>query len=129
VRTLRGQREDKFDERCAILCTARASTVAPEGKTAGMMLANPRARHPSQSALKERSPMANQNGTTTDGRDIAAMVDEARTRVEDIRGRAMNTIDTVDRRLSTAMRENPMLVLGAAVGVGYVIGRIFSKLR
>lgn len=74
--------------------------------------------------------MANQNGTTTtEGRDIGAMVDEARTRVEDFRGRAMNTIDTVDRRLSTAMRENPMLVLGVAVGVGYVVGRIFSKLR
>lgn len=75
--------------------------------------------------------MANQNGstTTTDGRDLASMVDEARTRVEDIKGRAMDTIDTVDRRLSTAMRENPMLVLGCAVGVGYVIGRVFSKLR
>lgn len=75
--------------------------------------------------------MANQNGstTTTEGRDIAAMVDEARTRVEDIKGRAIDTIDNVDRRLTTAMRENPMLVLGCAVGVGYVIGRVFSKIR
>lgn len=75
--------------------------------------------------------MANQNGstTTTDGRDIAAMVDQARTRVEDAAGRAKATLDTVDRRLSTAMRENPMLVLGAAVGIGYVVGRIFSKIR
>ena len=75
--------------------------------------------------------MANQNGstTTTDGRDIAAMVDQARTRVEDAADRAKATLDTVDRRLSTAMRENPMMVLGVAVGVGYVVGRIFSKLR
>lgn len=74
--------------------------------------------------------MANQNGsTTTDGRDIAAMVDQARTKVEDAADRAKATFDTVDRRLSTSMRENPMLVLGAAVGVGYIVGRIFSKIR
>jgi len=74
--------------------------------------------------------MANQNGTAqTDGRDISAMVDQARTRVEDAAGKAKRTLDTVDQRLSVVMRENPMLVLGAAVGVGYVIGRIFSKLR
>ena len=74
--------------------------------------------------------MANQNGTTTtDGRDIQAMVDQARTRVEDVAGRAKATLDTVDRRLSTAMRENPLLVLGCAVGVGYVIGRVFNKIR
>lgn len=75
--------------------------------------------------------MANQNGSTTatEGRDLSAMVDDVRTRAEDIKGRAMDTIDTVDRRLSTAMKENPMLVLGVAVGVGYVVGRVFSKIR
>jgi len=74
--------------------------------------------------------MANQNGSTqTDSRDIQAMVDQARTRVEDVADRAKRTMDTVDQRLAVAMRENPMLVLGAAVGVGYVIGRVFSKLR
>jgi ElaB/YqjD/DUF883 family membrane-anchored ribosome-binding protein len=74
--------------------------------------------------------MANQDGTAqTDGRDISAMVDQARNRVEDAADRAKRTLGTVDERLSVAMRENPMLVLGAAVGVGYLIGRVFSKLR
>jgi ElaB/YqjD/DUF883 family membrane-anchored ribosome-binding protein len=74
--------------------------------------------------------MANQNGSTqNEGRDIGAMVDQARTRVEDVAGRARANLDTIDRRVGELMRENPMLVLGAAVGVGYVIGRIFSKLR
>ena len=74
--------------------------------------------------------MANQNGSTHhDGRDISAMVDQARTRVEDVADRAKRGLDTVDQRLSVVMRENPMLVLGGAVAVGYVIGRVFSKLR
>ncbi len=74
--------------------------------------------------------MANQNGSTqTEGRDINAMVDQARSRVEDVADRAKRTLDTVDQRVSVMMRDNPMLVLGAAVGVGYVIGRVFSKLR
>lgn len=74
--------------------------------------------------------MPNQNGTTaTSERDLGAMVDRAREGFEDVTDRAKRTLSTVDRTLETRMRENPILVLGLAVGVGYVIGRIFSRIR
>lgn len=74
--------------------------------------------------------MANQNGTTTkEGRDIEHLVERARSQVEDVTGRARGAVETLDQRLATAMRDNPMMVLGVAVGVGYVIGRVFSKVR
>ena len=75
--------------------------------------------------------MPNNNGsTTTDrGNDIGEMVDRARGNVEDFAGRARDAIQTADRTLQAKMRENPILVLGIAVGVGYVIGRIFSRVR
>lgn len=76
--------------------------------------------------------MAASNGNTgvNEGtRDIGAMVERAREQVGDYADTAKRTLDTVDRRLSDGMRENPMVVLGVAVGVGYVIGRIFSKIR
>jgi ElaB/YqjD/DUF883 family membrane-anchored ribosome-binding protein len=57
------------------------------------------------------------------------MVERAREGFEDVTERAKRTLDTVDRTLETRMRENPLLVLGLAVGVGYVIGRIFSRIR
>jgi len=76
--------------------------------------------------------MANQNGTATEargeGRDVSKIVERARTQVEDVTDRAKDAVETLDRRLATAMQENPMLVLGVAVGVGYVIGRVFSKI-
>lgn len=74
--------------------------------------------------------MPNNNGTTTSERgDLGDMVDRARGNVEDFAGRARDAIQTADRTLQTKMRENPLLVLGIAVGVGYVIGRIFSRVR
>lgn len=75
--------------------------------------------------------MANENGgsTTHEGRDIGKMVERARTQVEDVTDRAKGAVETLDRRLATTMQENPLLVLGAAVGVGYVIGRVFSRVR
>jgi ElaB/YqjD/DUF883 family membrane-anchored ribosome-binding protein len=75
--------------------------------------------------------MPNNNGSTTSdrGNDIGEMVDRARGNVEDFAGRARDAIQTADRTLQAKMRENPLLVLGIAVGVGYVIGRIFSRVR
>ena len=74
--------------------------------------------------------MANQNGSTQIGdRDINAMVEKARGQIEDYAGDAKRRIDDIDRRVSDAVRDNPLLVLGVAVGVGYMIGRIFSRVR
>jgi ElaB/YqjD/DUF883 family membrane-anchored ribosome-binding protein len=75
--------------------------------------------------------MPNNNGSTTTerGADLGEMVDRARDNVEDFAGRARDAIQTADRTLQQKMRENPLLVLGIAVGVGYVIGRIFSRVR
>ena len=75
--------------------------------------------------------MPNRNGTTqiTEGKDIGAMVDRAREQIEDVADRAKHTLNTVDKTLEARMRENPLLVLGVAVGVGYVLGRLFSRFR
>jgi ElaB/YqjD/DUF883 family membrane-anchored ribosome-binding protein len=74
--------------------------------------------------------MANPNGNPQVGtRDVQEMVERARTEIEDVADRAKRTLDDVDQRLSRTMQENPLLVLGAAVGVGYVIGRLFSRFR
>lgn len=76
--------------------------------------------------------MPNRNGTTQvsdTGRDVAAVVERARDQMEEVAVRAKRTLATVDRTLESKMRENPLLVLGLAVGVGYVIGRIFSRVR
>ena len=76
--------------------------------------------------------MPSNNGSTTTsdgGNDFGEMVDRARGNVEDFAGRARDAIQTADRSLQARMRENPLLVLGIAVGVGYVIGRIFSRVR
>ena len=74
--------------------------------------------------------MPNRNGTTaTSERDLGAMVERAREGFDDVTGRAKSALNTVDRTLETRMRENPLLVLGLAVGVGYVIGRVFSRIR
>lgn len=75
--------------------------------------------------------MPNRNGTTTthESQDIGAMVGRAREGIEDVAGRAKSTLNEVDRTLQAKMKENPILVLGLAVGVGYVIGRIFSRIR
>ena len=48
--------------------------------------------------------------------------------IEDVADRAKRTLAKADKTLGEKMKENPLLVLGAAVGVGYVIGRIFSRL-
>lgn len=34
-----------------------------------------------------------------------------------------------DRTLKEKMRQNPLLVLGIALGVGYMAGRLYSKFR
>ncbi len=74
--------------------------------------------------------MPNNNGTTTSDRnDLGNVVERARDNVEDFAGRARDALQTADRSLQAKMRENPILVLGIAVGVGYVIGRIFSRIR
>ena len=75
--------------------------------------------------------MPNRNGTTqvSEGRDVGAVVERARDQIEEVAVRAKRTLATVDRTLESKMRENPLLVLGLAVGVGYVIGRIFSRVR
>lgn len=74
--------------------------------------------------------MANQNGSTQIGdRDIGEMVEKARGQLEDYAGDARRRIDDLDRRVGDAVQQNPLLVLGIAVGVGYVIGRVFSRIR
>ena len=75
--------------------------------------------------------MPNRNGTTqvSEAHDLGAMVDKARDQVEDVAVRAKRSLAAVDRTLEAKMRDNPLLVLGLAVGVGYVIGRIFSRVR
>ena len=74
--------------------------------------------------------MPNRNGTSTsEGRDVGQMVERARGQIEDYAGQAKETLKTVDKTLEAKMRENPILVLGLAVGVGYVIGRVFSRIR
>lgn len=77
--------------------------------------------------------MANTTGKTQvdDGAriDSGAMVERARHGIEDAAERAKQTFDDLDRRLAVAVQERPLLVLGAALGVGYVIGRIFNRLR
>jgi ElaB/YqjD/DUF883 family membrane-anchored ribosome-binding protein len=80
---------------------------------------------------EDLSTMPNNNGSTTSdrGTDLGEMVDRARGNVEDFAGRARDAIQTADRTLQAKMRDNPLLVLGIAVGVGYVIGRIFSRVR
>ena len=77
--------------------------------------------------------MANTTGKTQVddgvGMDTGAMVERARHGIEDAADRAKRTFDDLDQRLSTAVRERPLVVLGAALGVGYVLGRIFNRLR
>ena len=75
--------------------------------------------------------MPNNNGTTTSdhANDLGHMVERARGNVEDFAGRAKDALEGADKTLQAKMRENPLLVLGVAVGVGYVIGRVFSKIR
>lgn len=77
--------------------------------------------------------MPNENGGSTheqhEQRKLGQVVERARTQVEDVTDRAKDAVETLDRRLATAMSENPMLVLGVAVGVGYVVGRVFAKVR
>ncbi|MGZ3474031.1 MAG: glycine zipper domain-containing protein [Polyangiales bacterium] len=57
------------------------------------------------------------------------MVEKAKGQLEDYAGDARRRIDDLDRRVTDAVQENPLLVLGIAVGVGYVIGRVVSRLR
>lgn len=74
--------------------------------------------------------MANENGSTQIGdKDLGAMVERARGQIEGVAEGARRRVDDLDRRLGDAVRENPLLVLGVAVGVGYFIGRIFSRVR
>jgi ElaB/YqjD/DUF883 family membrane-anchored ribosome-binding protein len=72
--------------------------------------------------------MTNPNGTQTEERDLAHMLTSAREQIEDVADRAKRTLDRADKTLAEKMQENPILVLGIAVGVGYVIGRVFSRL-
>ncbi|MGZ3420884.1 MAG: glycine zipper domain-containing protein [Polyangiales bacterium] len=74
--------------------------------------------------------MANQSETThVHERDLGTMVEKAKGQLEDYAGDARRRIDDLDRRVTDAVQENPLLVLGIAVGVGYVIGRVVSRLR
>ena len=61
--------------------------------------------------------------------DVAQMIEGAREQVEEAADRARRAVAKADRALGERMQENPLLVLGIAVGVGYVIGRIFSRYR
>ncbi len=72
---------------------------------------------------------SNNGSTTSDRTDLGDIVERARGNVEDFAGRARDAIQSADRSLQAKVRENPLLVLGIAVGVGYVIGRIFSRIR
>jgi ElaB/YqjD/DUF883 family membrane-anchored ribosome-binding protein len=78
--------------------------------------------------------MANPNGATetADAReslDVAKMIEGAREQIGDVADRTRRAVAKADRTLTTKVQENPLLVLGVAVGVGYVIGRIFSRYR
>ena len=81
--------------------------------------------------------MANPNGTTetadpTEAReslDVAKMIEGAREQLGDVAERARRAVAKADRTLVTRVQENPLLMLGIAVGVGYVIGRVFSRYR
>ncbi len=76
--------------------------------------------------------MANPNGTTEtthEGRDVTQMLEGAREQIGEATDRARRAVRKADRALGERMQENPLLVLGIAVGVGYVIGRIVSRYR
>ena len=62
-------------------------------------------------------------------RNLGQVVEHTRTQLEDAKDRAKDAVETSDRRLTMGVQENPMMVLGVAVGVGYVVGRIFAKVR
>jgi len=70
--------------------------------------------------------MATDNGHGATTREHAHDVAE---RLGAVATRARRTLSQADRSLSTKMQENPLLVLGIAVGIGYVIGRVFSRVR
>jgi ElaB/YqjD/DUF883 family membrane-anchored ribosome-binding protein len=62
-------------------------------------------------------------------RDLGQILEGARDQLGDAADRARRVARRADRKLQEQMQENPLLVLGIAVGVGYVIGRIFSRYR
>ncbi len=95
------------------------------------MLCTPRA---GEYDVQERIDMANPNGATEttgarESLDVAHMIEGARAQVGEATERARRAVTKADRRLVAKVQENPLLVLGVAVGVGYVIGRIFSRYR
>lgn len=78
--------------------------------------------------------MANPNGATEtaearESLDVKKMIEGAREQIGDVADRTRRAVAKADRTLTTKVQENPLLVLGVAVGVGYVIGRIFSRYR
>jgi ElaB/YqjD/DUF883 family membrane-anchored ribosome-binding protein len=78
--------------------------------------------------------MANPDGATEtaearESLDVAKMIAGAREQIGDVAERTRRAVAKADRTLITKVHENPLLVLGVAVGVGYVVGRIFSRYR
>lgn len=68
-------------------------------------------------------------GGRSEPRDFGQILEGARDQIGDAADRARRVVRRADRRLHEQMQENPLLVLGVAVGVGYVIGRLFSRYR
>jgi hypothetical protein len=107
-----------LERACAMLCTPYAvfEAAAP-------------ARRAALDAPRGERPMQNPTGKTSEHRDVATMIEGAREQIGDVTERARRAVAKADRTLSDKMQENPLLVLGIAVGVGYVIGRVFSRYR
>jgi ElaB/YqjD/DUF883 family membrane-anchored ribosome-binding protein len=77
--------------------------------------------------------MTNGNGTAKAvGPDLGPMLEmaeHAREKVNEVAERAQHAVRKADNLLVAKVRENPLLVLGVAVGVGYVLGRLVSRFR
>ncbi len=75
--------------------------------------------------------MTNGNGTTkATGPDLGhvlEMAERAREKVGEAAERAQHAVRKADNLLVAKVRENPILVLSVAVGVGYVLGRLVSR--
>jgi ElaB/YqjD/DUF883 family membrane-anchored ribosome-binding protein len=50
------------------------------------------------------------------------------TGVEEVVPRIVQKVETVDAKLVAFVRERPLLALGTALAVGYLVGRTFSRL-
>jgi ElaB/YqjD/DUF883 family membrane-anchored ribosome-binding protein len=68
-------------------------------------------------------------GTRPERRDVGQLLEGAREQLGDVVGRTRRAVTGADRKLTERMQENPLLVLGVAVGVGYLVGRLFSRYR